>query len=338
MKLKKFWWSWLVLFFILSVFPSCRRKIPAEQWVKDVKLKSQLQKHQAPLITLAISPRGKLMASSDRNGKLLVWDLAKEEPKKEFSFHDSQFFSLAFSPDGKYLAGGSREKLVVIYDVINTEFKAHSPELSDTVLSLAWLDKKTVASGSCKQFDARGWCAGGEIWLWKIGDKLEEVRHWDAHQEYINTMAVNPTRKYLASAGSDREIMVWDPNTGNLLKALPGHEQRVNVLVFSQTNPDLLVSASLDGTVRLWDVAQGKELNLLYETPGEIYGMTLSPDGKIIAAAGKEPNIVLWDLASGKKLKEIAHQNGITLALGFTPDGRELVAGFENSIIAIFAP
>src|SRR4051812_16815588 len=68
-----------------------------------------------------------------------------------------------------------------------------------------------------------------------------------------------------------------------LRETLKGHTQAVKSVTFS---PDgkILASASYDGTLRLWEVATGKERAALGEYTGCVGCVAFSPDGKTLAS------------------------------------------------------
>jgi WD40 repeat protein len=111
---------------------------------------------------------------------------------------------------------------------------------------------------------------------------------------------------------------------------LIGHTGEASGLAFS---PDgkILVSGGLDGTVRLWDLANGKNTATFKHPirPGamvpRVYAVAFSPDGKTVASSGGDLTIKLWDASSGANTRTHA-KGGITENLAFGPDGKKLVA------------
>src|SRR5205807_1105745 len=82
------------------------------------------------------------------------------------------------------------------------------------------------------------------------------------HRGAINGIALSPDGKMLATAASDKQVLLWQVPTGKELQALRGHQGWVHAVAF-MPGGRALASASQDGTVRLWDAATGKEVRTL---------------------------------------------------------------------------
>src|SRR5262249_55915750 len=75
---------------------------------------------------------------------------------------------------------------------------------------------------------------------------------------------------------------------------LKGHKEYVHGVAFNREGTRL-VSASNDGTMRLWDPALGQELRSLRGHASGVYGVAFSPDGTVLASAGNDGKVGLWD-------------------------------------------
>jgi WD40 repeat protein len=87
------------------------------------------------------------------------------------------------------------------------------------------------------------------------------------------------------------------PPSGHLLQ---GHTHAVYCVAFS-SDSKTLASASGDKTVKLWDLATGKERATLQGHTESVMSVAFSPDGKTLASASYDKTVKLWDVATGKE-------------------------------------
>jgi WD40 repeat protein/predicted Ser/Thr protein kinase len=121
---------------------------------------------------------------------------------------------------------------------------------------------------------------------------------------------------------------LWSLCHGELL-ALPGHTGTVLGVAWG---PDgrYLASASMDGTVRVWGAASGKEVRVLTGHTREVRMVVFSRDGQRLASVAgggaREPGEVkVWDAADGHEVCAVQGRFGYVRAMVFSPDGRRLV-------------
>jgi WD40 repeat protein len=140
------------------------------------------------------------------------------------------------------------------------------------------------------------------------------------HNEIIRALAISPDGKYLASAGLDRTIIIWDIPSGRQLTSFRGHAEFIFGLAFAPDGKHL-ASGSADGIVYVWDVAEGVRKH--QATLGElgITSLAFSPDGKMLAISCVDKKVMLGRI-SEKSAGELTGFKGVVTQIAFSPDGK----------------
>ena len=119
---------------------------------------------------------------------------------------------------------------------------------------------------------------------------------------------------------------------------MKGHSDWVNSVNFSRDSKRL-VSASSDGTVRVWDVASGREIEKHQESGNKdkkensvaINSASFSPDGKTVAFGTDEELVKLWDINSNTIILTTPRRHrGKVNSVNFSPDGKILVSASDG--------
>ena len=154
----------------------------------------------------------------------------------------------------------------------------------------------------------------------------------------VYSVVFSPDSKTLITGCMNNQILVWDAQTGKLLKSLetvipemlPMSNTDFN-LVFLSPDGKTVVNALMyqpPGTMQIWDIQKGELLHTLKGHEGWIRAVAFSPDSKIMASGGVNGVLLLWDIRTGKSLGLLEEMmDYYILSLAFSPDSMVLAVG-----------
>jgi hypothetical protein len=222
---------------------------------------------------------------------------------KELAETDDSVLCIALSPDGKKLAAGGCDRLVRVWDVsggtaagrLEQSIENHA----DWVLGLAFSsDGKRLVSGS-RDKTAK---------VWDLTAR-ESLLTFPDHQQPVYGVALSADGKIGISAGEDNNVRYWQATDaakqlGKQIRLSSGHSKAILRLVYHDDPKNhLLATCSQDGTVRLWNPANGAALRTLAGSNDWLYALDLSRDGTLAAAAGYNGEVRVWKTSDGSLLR-----------------------------------
>ena len=142
----------------------------------------------------------------------------------------------------------------------------------------------------------------------------------------------SPDNSLIASTHRKNNIInIWDLKSNRLVMKLVGHNEEITAIAFSP-EMDLLVTGSLDGMIKVWDLLKNKEKFALRD--GRIKRVLFSKDGKIILSTSvSSTNITAWDATTGKKLTVLEGHSGYISTIDYNQSGTMIISGSVDSDI-----
>lgn len=292
--------------------------------------------HTRAAATVAISPHGRLLASSGWDNTVRLWKLGDAVPR-EWQTLPGSASGLAFSPDGKMLAAGNSQTGVFLWDVAGEKphklrtLAGHRQRPFSLVFSP---DGKMLASG-CHTPQARIWkLADGDVEAWAV---LDEMR---TPTLGISSLAFSPDSRKLAagSFAGARALRVWDV-AGNYMEETPLSPRAARAIAWAPDGKTIACAAA-DHAVTLVNLETPKEAKQLVGgiaaalAPGVGPWLAFSPKGDLLAIARPDRRILLWDMTGDKVAHEYDFAQGIR-ALAFAGDGRHVAAALDDGGVVI---
>ncbi|MEW6366026.1 MAG: TIR domain-containing protein [Acidobacteriota bacterium] len=319
------------------------------------------------LYACAFSPDGRRIACGGRLHQVVILQAGSGHELARLTGHEGEVKACTFSRDGRRLLTAAADETLRVWNLDSGDALRIATGHTGGVNACVFLnDERWILS-------AGSWDARLKVWDSGSGEELATLR---GHSFWVSACAAHPDGRRAVSASTDMTVCLWDiaaavraahttapVRSSPLLGAHKGHACGVQFLAGGTR----LVTASWDGTIRIWDTLTEKLLATLpaadrgtvedgaatheggrLATAGEeglirggdskkVYGAAITPDGKRLVSASEDGALRVWDL---RKYQEEWTWQDVTCpvrACAISPDGAWVASGSDDGIVRIRA-
>ncbi|KAF8889622.1 quinon protein alcohol dehydrogenase-like superfamily [Infundibulicybe gibba] len=166
------------------------------------------------------------------------------------------------------------------------------------------------------------------VWEWQSESYILKQQ---GHYFDMNTLAYAPDGQTIATGGDDGKVKVWSTYSGFCFVTFTEHSAPISWSV--------LFSASLDGTVRAYDLVRYRNFRTFTSpSPVQFSSLAVDPSGEVVAAGSTDSfEVFMWSVQTGKLLDILTGHEGPVSALAFSPSGaNQLVSGSWDRTLRIW--
>jgi periodic tryptophan protein 2 len=204
-------------------------------------------------------------------------------------------------------------------------------------LSISQEQISSVAINSSGEWLAFGARKLGQLLVWEWQSESYILKQ-QGHFYDMNTLAYAPDGQTIATGGDDGKIKVWSTHNGFCFVTFTEHSAPISAVAFAK-HGSVLFSASLDGTVRAYDLIRYRNFRTFTSpSPVQFSCLAVDPSGEVVAAGSTDSfEVFLWSVQTGKLLDVLAGHEGPISSLAFSPSGaNQLASGSWDRTVRVW--
>ncbi|KAL4687006.1 hypothetical protein H8959_019134 [Pygathrix nigripes] len=240
-------------------------------------------------------------------------------------------WTVAFAPDGSYFAWsqGHRTVKLVPWSQCLQNFLLHGTKNVTNSSSLR-LPRQNSDGGQKNKPREHIIDCGDIVWSLAFGSSVPEKQSRCVNIEW-HRFRFGQDQLLLATGLNNGRIKIWDVYTD--------HTEVVRDLTFAPDGSLILVSASRDKTLRVWDLKDdGNMMKVLRGHQNWVYSCAFSPDSSMLCSVGASKAVFLWNMDKYTMIRKLEGHHHDVVACDFSPDGALLATASYDTRVYIWDP
>lgn len=266
----------------------------------------EMQGHQSIYInSVTLSADGKQALSGSGDRTMRMWDLESGKELRVFGKYPGPVYDTAFSPDGKKALSGCIDGIARLWDLASgKELLTLPTQKGGCAWTVAFTpDGKQAVTGSGNALLPKGGIKASLL-LWEVATG-KEIRRFEGHTKDVRRVAISPDGKQLLSGSFDGTMRLWDLQSGKEIRRFDESGHFVEAVAFTRDgkravccygsrNEQTIYAADSSCSLRLWDLATGKELKQFKGHNAPVLSLSLSGDDRFLLSGSADNTMRLW--------------------------------------------
>lgn len=180
------------------------------------------------------------------------------------------------------------------------------------------------------------------IMLWHTYGSCDNYGQLTGHKNAVLSLQWSRDSSFVFSCSADMTLASWDLETGTRIRKHEGHSEIVNDLAVSTRGEEMMVSASDDGCIGIWDPRAKRAIDFI-ETDFPITAVAVAEAGNEIYTGGIDCDVKVWDMRKRQVAYRMTGHTDTVTSVSVSPDSQSLLSyghdGFARTWdIRPFAP
>lgn len=251
-------------------------------------------------------------------------ETAKEREKKKnvrYKMMSKHFFNKEGDFNNLTAAAYHKPNHILVTGFASGIFHLHELPEFNLIHSLSISDQRiaSVAINSSGDWIGFGCSRMGQLLVWEWQSESYVFKQ-QGHFNNMASLAYSPDGQYIVTGGDDSKVKVWNTNTGLCFVTFTEHTSSVTNVTFTSSG-FVIVSASLDGTVRAFDLHRYRNFRTFTSPrPAQFSSLAVDASGELVSAGAQDSfEIFLWSMQTGRLLEVLAGHEGPVSCLCFSP-------------------
>jgi WD40 repeat protein len=287
--------------------------------LKSGKQLSKITDHSENITGISIHPNNNMITTCSSNGDVYLHEIPSGTIINNTNIDKSKLSSITFSNNGTEILVGGTELIVLSADSLNIK-RAFSEIRNVNHIQNNQDGSLSAISTTSGMVHVMNIASGEDLFRFK-------GKYGKLHFSNDN--------KFLYAAGRVGKLKRWSLEGGAFKNFTITTKQIYLSYLDVELNDQFFVGLNKDGFIYVYEHSKGLLRNVIREHKKKPQSISVSYDGKYLAAAGSENKIVLWDLSDSKPISTLAGITSKIADIQFSDDNEKIAIGYQDGLLKV---